>query len=149
MTRYAEKKSNAIVYIIIVIIIILLVAGVYFLLNNKSITTNGDIVQSINLKGKIITAENYDEMMDKIEQNMKDDDELYYLSYSMMYYMFQDGLASAFTNPDDESAMYVNIYGKTIQQLIDEGKELMKENDMTIEKFKEELKNIDTNTVAE
>lgn len=40
--------------------------------------------------------------------------------------------------------MYANIYGKTVQQLIDEGKQLMEENNVTIEQMKEQLKNSNT-----
>ena len=41
-----------------------------------------------------------------------------------MYYIMTDGMESALAGNEDESTMYVNIYGKTVQQLIDEGKQL-------------------------
>ncbi len=64
--------------------------------------------------------------------------------------MMKDGIFSAFSEEYDESAMYVNIYGKTIQDLINEGKELMKENESTIDEFKENLENLeDTNSISE
>lgn len=105
--------------------------------------TNGEIF-SKSVKSETITAENYEEISDKIAEELKDDEELYYMSYSVMYYIARDGLSAAFSNTNDESAMYVNIYGKTVQQLIDEGKQLMKDNNMTIEKFKEQMKDAGT-----
>lgn len=142
MANHAAKKSNTLLYVIILIIVIVLLGlGIYFVLDHESINTNGGIF-SKSIKEETITEENYQEMMDKIEEEMKDDEELYYLSYSMMYYMIQDGVSSAFTNPDDENAMYVNIYGKTVQELIDEGKQLMKDNGVTIEEYKQGLENL-------
>ena len=132
MPNHGERKSNKLMLILIFfIIVVVAVIGVYFLSNNKAI--------SQSIRNEVITAENYEEIMNNLKTEMKNDEEIYYLSYSIMYYMFEDGFASAFTNPDDETAMYKRIYGKTVQQLIDEGKQLMKDNDMTIEKFKKSL----------
>lgn len=97
-----------------------------------------------NIKDEVITAENYEELSKRIENEMGNDEELYYFSYSMMYYMMKDGMSSALTggNSNDDSAMFVNIYGKTIKQLITEGKQLMKDNGVTIEQFKQNLQNL-------
>lgn len=134
MLNNGEKKSNKLLYILICLVIVaVLGGGIYFLLNNGKI--------SKSIRNETITADNYEELMNKIGTEMKKDEDLYYLSYSTMYYIMQDGLASAFTNPDDETAMYKRIYGKTVQQLIDEGKQLMKDNNTTIEKFKKDLEN--------
>lgn len=141
MPNHGEKKSNKLLWILIsFIIIVVAVIGICFLFNNGE-------EASKSIRNETITADNYQEVMDKIENNMKEDEDLYYLSYSIMCYMFEDGFASVFTNPDDETAMYKRIYGKTVQQLIDEGKQLMKDNDMTIEKFKKSLE--DTNEEIE
>ena len=35
--------------------------------------------------------------------------------------------------------LYKDIAGKTVQQLMDEGKQLMEENNITIEEYKEKL----------
>lgn len=146
MGKNQNEKNNTLLYVIIVFIIIaLLGVGAYFVLNHETANTNGGI-SSKSIREETLTAENYEEMMDKIEKEMKEDEELYYLGYSITYYMVQDGLASALKGNSDESAMYVNIYGKTVKQLIDEGKQLMKDNDMTIEKFKQEIENMN-NTV--
>lgn len=148
MANHAERRSNSLIYVIIVIIIVALLAlGVYFILNHKAINTDGGIF-SKSIKEETITAENYDEIMDKIEEKMRDDEELYYLSYSIMYYMLQDGISSAFTLDSNESAMYTNIYGKTVKQLIDEGKKLMQDNGVTLEEYKQGLEGL-SNTVIE
>lgn len=142
-----EKKSKKKLYIIIGLIIVILGIGAVLILNfnssDKSVDT-GNSIFSKSIKNEVITAENYDEIMDKIGQEVTSEEELYYLSYSLMYYITKDGLAVAFTNPDDESAMYVNIYGKTAKQLIEEGKQLMKDNNMTIEEYKQQLETLNS-----
>lgn len=77
--------------------------------------------------------------MDEISEKMHDTDDIYYLSYAMMYYMMWDGIASAFTGGEDESAMYVNIYDKKVGELINEGKEFMESNGVTIDKFRNQV----------
>lgn len=142
-----EKKSKKKLYIIIGLIIVILGIGAVLILNfnssDKSVDT-GNSIFSKSIKNEVITAENYDEIMDKIGQEVTSEEELYYLSYSLMYYITKDGLAVAFTNPDDESAMYVNIYGKTAKQLIEEGKQLMQDNNMTIEEYKQQLETLNS-----
>ena len=133
MANHGERKSNKLLWILVsLIIVVVAVIGIYFLFDNGEETSR-------SIRNETITAENYEEVMNNLETEMKYDEEIYYLSYSIMCYMFEDGFASAFTNPEDETAMYTRIYGKTVQQLIDEGKQLMKDNDMTIEKFKKSL----------
>ena len=69
-----------------------------------------------------------------------------YFAYATSNYIFKDGLANAFnmemTEDQKETESYKNIYGKTINQLVQEGKNLMKENNMTVEKYKETLQNL-------
>lgn len=141
------KKGNKIGLYIIISFVIILGIGIICFVNSKNNLDNYDTKDTIfskTIKDEVITADNYDEIMDKIEQELKKDEELYYLSYSLMYYITKDGLASAFTNPDDESAMYVNIYGKTVKQLIEEGKQLMIDNNITIEEYKQQIKTLNS-----
>lgn len=142
-----EKKGKKNLYIIIGLIIVVLGIGAVFILNlngsDNSVDT-GNSVFSKSIKDEVITAENYDEIMDRIGQELTNDEELYYISYSVMYYIVKDGLSSAFTNPDDENAMYVNIYGKTVKKLIEEGKQLMQDNNMTIEEYKQQLETVNS-----
>lgn len=134
-----KNNDGKVLYIIIVLIVIALIGGgVYLALNNnENITTSGSIFTK-SLKDEVVTAENYEEIKQKMENELKED-ELYYASYAMLTYITQDGLTNLLNIEEDDSAMYVRIYGKTVKQLIDEGKQLMKENDMTIEKYKESL----------
>lgn len=141
-----RNKSTAFYIILTIVIIAILSVAIYFIVNQSATSTSGGI-STKSIKNETITAENYEEMMNKIDAEFNEnDEELYYLTYSMMYYMVQDGLSSALTNSTDDSAMYTSIYGKTVQQLIDEGKTLMKENNVILEQYKEsinELNDID------
>ena len=139
-----RNRSTAFYVILIIVIIALLCVALYFILNKDAISTISGIFQP-SIKNETITAENYEEIMDRIEKEFsKDDEELYYLSYSMMYYILNDGISSAFSNTTDENAMYANIYGKTVGQLIEEGKQLMEENNITIEQYKENIENLNS-----
>ena len=97
----------------------------------------------VTIRKETITAENYEEIFNRISEELKDTDDIYYLSYSVMYYMMKDGISSTLNGNEDENAMYVNIYEKTVQQLIDEGKQLMIDNNVSIEEFKENIKDLE------
>lgn len=139
-----NKKSIVWVSVIILIIVIIAIIAVIFLVqkpNSSDSVNSGNIFSFLdNIKKETVNADTYEDILSRISAELDNEDELYYFSYSVMYYITRDGMSAAFTNPDDENAMYVNIYGKTVGQLLDEGKELMKQNDMTVEKFKESLK---------
>lgn len=137
MEEDKKKSSNMVLKIVVILIVAVVVTvGVYF--------GAQFIFNNVMLKGETITAENYEELMKKVGEKLDGQDDLYHLTYGMMYHMVKDGLAASLTNSEDESAMYANIYGKTVQQLIDEGKQLMEENNVTIEQMKEQLKNSNT-----
>ena len=100
MSNVEQKKSNKSASIIIVILIILIVvvgAIIYFSLND--------------IRNVTFTEDNIDKTMDRISTEMHDTDDIYYLGYSMFYYMAKDGISSALIGNDVESAMYENIYG--------------------------------------
>ena len=151
MSNHAENKSSkGLIIFIVIIIVIALGIGCYFLLKNKDIiTTGGNNTQTSSKLNETITAENYEELTENVAQELGDTDELYYFTYATTYHIMKDGMASAFSENQDESAMYVNIFGKTANDLIKEGKELMQENDVTIDEFKENLKNLEdvSNTI--
>ena len=64
--------------------------------------------------------------------------------------MMTDGMSSAFSGNEDENAMYVNIYGKTAENLIEEGRQLMEENNVSLDEFKENIENLsNTNSTYE
>ena len=99
-----------------------------------------------NTANIILSKENYKETTEKYAEENKDSDDLVYFAYATSNYIFKDGLANAFnmemTEDQKETESYKNIYGKTINQLVQEGKNLMKENNMTVEKYKETLQNL-------
>lgn len=165
--RRNETIRNRI--IIIIIILVLVTIGVFWkntIISILNIAIDGswefskvsfepslpsfiitDNSKTYNVRNEIITAENYDELSEKVAKELGEVDDIYYYSYAGMYYIAKDGLSNILENlnSEDDSYMYVNIYGKTVQQLIDEGKELMKENDITIEEYKEQLTELNNN----
>ena len=118
------KKSNVALYIIIAVVVVAVLAIVAF------------FVFGNDIRKETITAENYTEMLDKLDKKLAGQDDLYYLSYSVMYHIMQDGMTAS---ADDPNAMYVNIYGKKVQELIDDGKKLMEDNGMSLDQVKQTL----------
>lgn len=145
MSRTKQKSSKVGLYLLVIALIVGI--GVYWIINRENISNPVSSFLESN-KDKVITKENYDDIIAKMEENVDSEEELYYLSYAIIYHITRDGLSSAFSGNDTQEAMYVNIYGKTIGQLIDEGKQLMQDNNMTIEKYKEQLKKT-SNTISE
>ena len=159
------KKKSTVIYIIIAIVVLAIIGiSLYFVLNSDTTNnTQANTENSINneitkseqntsksIRNEIVTAENYEELMNKAEQEFSaDDEEIYYLSYSIMYYIMTDGMQAAMAGSEDESEMYVNIYGKTVQQLIDEGKQLMEENNVSLDEYKQKIKDLNelSNTI--
>ena len=131
MENQETKSKKGLYAVLIIILIVVIGVGGYFLIKNMS-----------GIKGETFTAENYDELMDRISEELNNTDDIYYLSYSMMYYIMRDGFTSALSGSEDESVMYANIYGKTVQQLIDEGKQLMEDNNITLDQYKGNLEDV-------
>lgn len=125
MKKSEEGKANVALYVGIVIAVAVVIAIVAFFLLN-----GGDI------RKETITADNYEEMLDKLDKKLAGQDDLYYISYSVMYHLMQDGMNATEGNED---AMYTNIYGKTVQELIDDGKGLMEKENITIDQVKQTL----------
>ena len=159
------KKKSTVIYIIIAVVVLAIIgASLYFILNrdttNLSEGTSENSVKNENtaseqntsksIKNEVITAENKEKLMNQAEQEFtEDDEEIYYLSYAVMYYIMTDGMEAALSGSEDESEMYVNIYGKTVQQLIDEGKQLMEENNVSLDEYKQKIKDLNelSNTI--
>lgn len=139
MSEKGNSKTILCIVIAIIIVIALIIGG-YFLLKSADNTTIGASVSSI--KSEVITAENYEEVSNKIEEELGETDETYYFAYACMYYIMQDGLTAEYMTSQDESLLYKNIYNKTVQTLIDEGKNLMEENDITVEEFKQQVNDL-------
>lgn len=118
-------KNKKVIGIVLVIIVVVLIS--VFALGKG------------NVKNQTMTAENFSEISEKLKDSLNEDEACYF-SYACMQYMLKDGLSAAFTDSDSEGAMYKNIYGKKVGDMIEEGKKLMKEDNTTIERFKENLK---------
>ena len=107
--------------------------GIYIKTNEKPINYITAYLH-IGIENQILTKENTEENINKFAEKVgKESDEMYYLSYSY--------LRNAFKNIFTTTDIYSDIYGKTINELIKEGKEDMERDGMTIEKFKEKLQN--------
>lgn len=146
MSNEETKTKKGLIALIIIVIIAVVIGGL-FVLENKGIITIGKKAKILN---ETITAENFDELTKSISEELGKSDELYYFAYAGMYYMMTDGMSSAFSGNEDESAMYANIYGKTAKTLIDEGKQLMEKNNVSLDEFKENIDNLlNTNSTLE
>lgn len=99
-----------------------------------------------NLANRVLSKENYDEITTKYAQDNANKDEVVYFTYAITNHILKDGLENVLnlemTEEQKEIETYKNIYGKTINQLVEEGKTLMKANNMTVDKYKENLKNL-------
>lgn len=151
-----KRKINIILNLIIIVCAIgVILLGIYlgFHVTGNDEKLNDILISMYNIlpikgyKNKVITEENYQEIMDNMKEELSED-EAYYASYSLMYYMFQDGISEVFISTQnqenyDEKAMYSRIYGKTINQLIKEGKELMQQENITIEQYKQNLNSLE------
>lgn len=129
-----EGKSKKIIYIVLAIVLVVILAiGVFFLINNG---------KESKIREEVITAENYEKVTEDLEKQLGEADEVYYYAYACMYYMMKDGFSEEYMNSQDESIIYKNIYNKTVQQLMDEGKKLMEENDVSVEEWKQKVEDL-------
>ena len=114
-------------FLIIILIIVIIVTVVYFVNNNSSI------------KNTVVTEDNYEELSEQVGDELEEDEAYYYL-YACMYYVMTDGLSEEYLSSDgDESIAYQNIYGKTVGELVEEGEDLIEENDITVDEWKETM----------
>lgn len=142
--------KKKIIFIVIGILLIgALCIGVYVLSKDKvNISdTTSNIISTKSIKEEQITAENYEEISKKVTEELGDTDDTYYFSYACMYYIMKDGFTQEYMTTQDESLLYKNIYNKTVQNLIDEGKQLMKDNNITVEQYKQQLEKTNNNII--
>lgn len=124
-----KNGSKKIIPIMITIIVIaVLIVGGYFI-----------FVKNGNVRNKLITKENYNQITEQITEQLKDSDDSYYFIYACITYMSKAGLTEEYLNSQDESLLYKEIYNKTVNQLVQEGKKMLEESDMTLEKFKRQV----------
>lgn len=157
------KKKTIIILIICLIILIGILVFIFKpeffrFKNNSNSNMESEISNPISSKIEnkaisdiVLNKENFEEIMTKYgDTYSKNSNEYLYLSYAEIYYVTQDGFKNALntdmTDEQKDDAMYERIYGKTINQLISEGKQLMKENNITPEQWKENMNSMSTNT---
>lgn len=139
-----QSKSNAFLLILLAILIVAVLAfGGYFVWklegdsNNKTssertvATTSSKNAANtqtteLNIRKRVITENNIEEIMDKIETELTED-EAYYFAYIAMKY--------ADTRENIES----HLLNTTVEQLIEQSKREMKDDGYTLEKFKSEF----------
>lgn len=125
-----QKRTNKNIkwYLRIIPAVLIIAIGCLFFGNNEEV-----------IKNKVLTADNYEKVMSEWKEVLgeNDKDEVYYFTYSNMYYLISDGVSSMFNTNTNQNS---KIYGKTIKQLIKEGKKLMEEHEITIEEFKLQVK---------
>lgn len=126
-----KQDGTAKVAIIVIILLIIVVAIVAYLLFGGSSVGN-----------TVVSADNYEEISNEIADEYNDGDEVYYYSYACTYYIMTNAMSSEYLESEDDSLLYQDIYGKTVDELISEGKGLMEENDITPESWKESLSNL-------
>lgn len=143
------KRFMLIVFILILISITVLL-GIFI---GLKYTNNEDTLYSLinnfytffpfnTFKTTVITSENYEEINQTIKEKLSEEEACYY-SYACIIYITRDGFSDIYSFEQDEEKMYQSIYNKSIQQLIDEGKVLMKENNLTWQQYKESLKELE------
>lgn len=125
------NKKVVMIVVAVVVAIAVIVGGCLLLSSGKS-----------SLKKEVVSQENYEAVLDKVGKKFGESDETYYYTYACIYYTAKAGFTEEYLQNKDESLLYKEIAGKTVQQLIDEGKQLMEENNVTIESYKQQLEEL-------
>lgn len=129
------KNCKGISLITLIIIVAIILCGVIIfnkMNSNNSSSSNNSSGNSSKLN-TVVTADNYNTIGNIFNDN---EDELYYFTYACLYYSFTERIT---TGVDENTAMQ-KIYGKTVKQLVDEGKQLMQDNNITVEQYRKQLK---------
>lgn len=129
MRKLRNCQGISLIILIIIVAIILCAILIFKSMNSGNNSTS---INSSKLN-TIVTADNYNTIGNMFNENQ---DELYYFTYACLYYSFTERLTTGI----DEATAMQKIYGKTVQQLVDEGKQLMKDNNITVEQYKKQLK---------
>lgn len=103
------------------------------------------IIPKNNIQNTVLTKENYQSTIDEYANKYGQKDEYYYFSYALIYNITKDSLGNLFNSSEDDSVAYKNIYGKSIKQLVNEGKNLMHENNTTIDEYKKSINELKNN----
>lgn len=150
-------SKKKIILAILVILIIIVIGTILFMKKSDTITTNNNVSEASSnnitkdivnnednnektLRDQIITADNFEKITEKIQSGEAldyNEDDFFYYTYATLSYSVK-AMKQGIT--DTDKIYENNIYGKTLQQIIDEGKQFMKDENTTVEKFKSSLK---------
>ncbi|MCI9246698.1 MAG: hypothetical protein HFJ30_06215 [Clostridia bacterium] len=122
------NKKTLMIAVAVIVAIVVIVGACVLLSSGKS-----------SLKKEVVSQENYETILDEVGKKFGESDETYYYTYACIYHTAKAGFTDEYLQSKDESMLYKDITGKTVQQLIDEGKQLMEENNVTIEEYKQTL----------
>ncbi|MBR1540724.1 MAG: hypothetical protein IJ629_06205 [Clostridia bacterium] len=143
-------------FLYILALIAAIAIGVFFGLKSQGIdlftnsssektfsTSYNPIDNDLNIK---LNQENFDKISKNFSENNKDSDDLYYYTYAFMYYSFKAYEDIDSFNDMENIDTNQKMYGKTINELINDGKQLMKDDNTTIEEYKKSLKELENNS---
>lgn len=128
------KKSKGIALIDVILLLFIFIIGAILF---KAII-NGNSIENTKLSEK-----NFQETLDEYSKSENKSDNLAYVLYALMYNSVSDLTFNFFTNGSSNIKYpFSSAYGKTINELKKEGKELMKRNNVNVEDFKHYLDNL-------
>ena len=115
-------------------------------IENQSVVKNNTVkneTEITDISNQILTKENYEDISKQYADKENQSDNVIYLTYATIYYIFKDSLALStdnnLTDEQKKDESYKNIYGKTINSLIEEGKQLMIDNGITVDEYRKTL----------
>lgn len=124
------KNQRGITLVKLGIIIIIAIIAIAFI---------GRTIKIASIENTKLTKENFQSTMDDYSKLKKDTDDIVYAGYAIMYYTMTDYMSNIFNSNATEDDAYAQVYGKSLSKLKDEGKSLMKKNNITPKEFKEKL----------
>jgi len=129
MSRFSKnQKGLALIYLIIIVLVIIIVA-----------VLAKNVIGNIYIENVTLTKENIEETLEKYSEMKKDTDDLAYVGYALAYHTTIGYMSNIFNFGASEDVIYANIYGKSINDLKKEGKELMEDNNVTLDDFKKSM----------
>ena len=142
-----NRNSDNVIKTVVIVVIVLALIGLLVWVIIKA--TNAYKPKSY--LDVALSSENYDEMISKFNKEMKKEnetgykDEYYYFNYAFNSHMFDDAASTVSQNPEENTtipAQYKYIYGKTINNVIDEGKKLMEEKHFSLSDYVDYLNSL-------
>ncbi len=124
----SKNVKKALFIVLTIIVVLVLIAGGYFI-----------FVKNGNVRNRLITKENYTKITEQVTEQLKDSDDAYYFIYACINYMSKSGLTEEYLNSKDDDLLYKDIYNKTVQNLINEGKTMLDKDGRTLEEFKNQV----------